>query len=429
MVLYWMVSHQIWAQDTITVYKSDLIPKLMDRNKTLKIANQEAEMARSDYNQSKALYLPSITVSHTAIFTNNPLMAFGSKLNQQKLTEEDFDPALLNDPDQVENYATDIMVQQPLLNLDGIQMRKAAKVQSEAMALKADRTREYLEFEVLNAYMQLQLAYEAVKVLKKAKSTALSGVKFVQDYYDQGLLKKTDLLSVQVRSGEVENRLSYAISSVKNSSDYLAMLLGENLTESVYIPEDRLIDSMNVQVFEGAVPARRKDIMAKEMAVDAYGSMLNASRFKMLPRINAFGNYQLFDDVLFGFNASGYTVGVSLSWALFDGNKSAGQQQKARAAYEKAQVENSQYKEKEQLELNKAGRRLSDAGRKVELALISLNQSAENYRITSDRFREGLEKTTDYLQSETTVFQKELEYKQAIFEYNLTIEYLKFLTK
>ena len=35
-------------------------------------------------------------------------MAFGSKLNQEILTASDFNPALLNDPGQIQNFATEL---------------------------------------------------------------------------------------------------------------------------------------------------------------------------------------------------------------------------------------------------------------------------------------------------------------------------------
>jgi hypothetical protein len=55
---------------------------------------------QADYRQSNSLFLPSITASHTAIATNNPLMAFGSKLNQATITASDFNPEILNNPDR-----------------------------------------------------------------------------------------------------------------------------------------------------------------------------------------------------------------------------------------------------------------------------------------------------------------------------------------
>jgi hypothetical protein len=68
----------------------------------------------------------SITASHTAIATNNPLMAFGSKLNQATITASDFNPEILNNPDRTTNFATKIEVLQPIINVDGLYGRQAA---------------------------------------------------------------------------------------------------------------------------------------------------------------------------------------------------------------------------------------------------------------------------------------------------------------
>jgi outer membrane protein TolC len=88
-----------------------------------------------------------------------------------------------------------------------------------------------------------------------------------------------------------------------------------------------------------------------------------------------------------------------------------------------------QYKKQSQLELNKTNRQLNDAENKVTLTQLALEQSKEAYRIRQNRFNQGLEKTTDLLQSETQMIQKELEHLQSVFEYNFTKQYLQFLTK
>ena len=63
------------------------------------------------------------------------------------------------------------------------------------------------------------------------------------------------------------------------------------------------------------------------------------------------------------------------------------------------------------------------------MAQLALQQSEEAYRIRNNRFQQGLEKTSDLLQAATQMSQKELELLQAVFEYNITKEYLQFLTK
>jgi outer membrane protein TolC len=162
---------------------------------------------------------------------------------------------------------------------------------------------------------------------------------------------------------------------------------------------------------------------------EAYAKMLQSTKMNFLPRLNAFGSYEWYDDTLFGTNAKGYLVGAQVSWVVFDGYKSIGKMEKAKADFQKSEIENQQYKAQSQLDLNKANRQLKDAENKVNLSKLILEQSQEAYRIRSNRFTQGLEKTTDLLQSETQMFQKELEFLQAVFEYNFTQEYVQFLTK
>ncbi|HRM13504.1 MAG TPA: TolC family protein, partial [Flavobacterium sp.] len=154
-----------FSQDTLAISKKDIWLKASDKNLQIKIANQDFKSAQADYRQSKAIFLPSISASYTAIATTNPLMAFGSKLNQEVLTASDFNPALLNDPARIKNFATKIEVLQPLINVDGLYGRQAAKAKMEAFSLQTERTKEYLELEANKAFMELQLGYKAVIVL------------------------------------------------------------------------------------------------------------------------------------------------------------------------------------------------------------------------------------------------------------------------
>ena len=418
-----------FAQDTITISKNELLEKVTDKNLQIKIAEKTLAGAKADYNESNSLFLPKISASHTAMMTTNPLMAFGSKLNQEILTPADFNPALLNDPDKTEIYATRIEVLQPLINVDGLYGRKAAKSKMEAFDLQLERTKEYLELEVNKAFMQLQLAYKAVEVLEKANATAQANLKLIENYNKQGLLQKTDLLSVQVRVNEVKNQLQYAKSNVQNASDYLAFLLDESNENKVYKPLEVIENTIEISTFETQLSANRKDVLAMDKSVEAYEKMAKMSQMNFLPRLNAFGSYEMYDTQLFQTGAKGYTIGAQLSWDIFDGYKSIGKFQKAKAEFQKAEVEAKQYKAQSQLELNKTNRQLTDAENKVNLTKLALEQAQEAYRIRANRFQEGLEKTTDLLQSETLQQQKELEYLQAVFEYNFTQKYLEFLTK
>lgn len=423
------LSAVVRSQDTITLSKNDIWSKVSEKNLQLKIQDQEFKSAEADFKQSNSLFLPDVSVSHTGISTTNPLMAFGSKLNQEILTPSDFNPSLLNNPDVTNNFATKIQVLQPLINLDGVYGRQAAKSKMEAVQLQSERTKEYLELETAKAFMQLQLAYKAVIVLENAELTADANLKFINNYFKQGLLQKTDVLSVEVRVNEIKNQVQLAKSNIRNASDYLAFLMQEDMRGKVYRPVEELESSISIIENDLSLKDGRKDIMAMMKSNDAYEAVLKSAKMNFLPRLNAFGTYELYDNKIFGTEAKGYLVGVQLSWNVFDGYKSIGKRQKALADYHKSEASVNQYKAQSQMELDKTSRQLKDAGYKVSLAKLALKQSQEAYRIRNNRFKQGLEKTSDLLGSETQMFQKELEYLQSVFEFNFTQQYLTFLTK
>jgi outer membrane protein TolC len=417
---------QGYAQQATLISKDEVAARVIENNNSIKISEQEFLEAKADFSQTKAVFLPNITASHTGIVTTNPLMAFGSKLNQGILTANDFNPNLLNNPDRVQNFATIIEVQQPLINVDGIFQRKAARASMEAMSLKRQRTQEYLSFEVEKAYMQLQLAYKGVAVLEKAQKAANANLSLAQNSFKQGYLQRADVLNVQVRVTEVENQLQMAQSNVKNASNYLSFLMDDE-TYVVYQPSDSL-QVKTIAVKDNDFSENRSDVKAMQLATTAYEAANKADRMAFLPRLNAFGSYELYDENMFQAGSNGYVVGAQLSWDLFKGSQRIGKAQKSQATFEKSQLEYNQYVSQSKLEINKALRMLTDAQNKLKLATMALSQSEESLRIRTNRFKEGLEKTSDLLGAETQFAQKELEYYQTIFELNYAQAYLNYLT-
>lgn len=426
-LLFFVLSLVLHSQEKVAITKSEVLTKVSENNTSIKISEEDFNQAKADFRQTNAVFLPNITASHIAMATTNPLMAFGSKLNQEILTANDFSPALLNDPSQIENYATKFEIQQPLINVDGMFQRKAAKSKMEAMSLKTERTQDYLAFEVEKAYMQLQLAYKAVDVLEMALEAANANKQLADNSFKQGYLQRADVLNVEVRVTEVKNQLQSAKSNVQNASNYLSFLMNDD-TYVIYTPTDEL-EVKTTTIEDKSISENRSDIKAMELASNAYEAMNKADKMAFLPRLNAFGSYELYDDQIFQADASGYLFGAQLSWDIFQGAKRFGKAQKSKSEFEKSKLEYKQYVSQSNLELNKAKRAFIDAENKLQLNTLALEQSEESLRIRTNRFKEGLEKTSDLLIAETQYAQKQLEYYQTIFEYNYTQAYLQFLTK
>jgi outer membrane protein TolC len=402
------------SQEIIPISKASVLAKVSENNTAIKISEEEFNVSKADYKQTNAVFLPNITASHTGISTTNPLMAFGSKLNQGILTAADFNPALLNDPTTTQNFATIIKVEQPLINLDGFYQRKAAKSKMEAMSLKTARTQDFLVFEVEKAYMQLQLGYQGVSVLQKALEAANANKKMADNSFNQGFLQRADVLNVEIRVTEVKNQLQTAKSNVQNASNYLSFLMNDK-NDVVYKPTESL-NVFDFNVDDKIISENRADIKAMGLAIKGFEAMNKADKMAFLPSLNAFGSYEIYEAKIFQGDGNGYVIGAQLSWNIFQGSKRFGKAQKSKAEFEKSKLEYDQYVSKSNLELSKVKRQLADAKNSLELTRLAVEQSKESLRIRKNRFKEGLEKTSDLLTAETQFAQKQLEYYQTIYQ-------------
>lgn len=421
-------STSLEAQEQSPISLEEVKAQARSNNTDLKLFQKKYEVARANYEQTRAVLLPQVRLTNTSTFTNNPLMAFGFKLLQRDVSAPDFDPSVLNDPGDVENFNTRIEVQQPIINVDGWEQRKAANLQLEISGLQEERYLEYLDLEVTKTYMQLQLAYKSVAVLEKARETALENEKTARDNLDQGLIQNADFLNVQVRKGEVENQLLAAKGQVENVSEYLNVLIG-NGTDSYLIPETDLLPQESKESEQLVLNNERKDIRANAIAAEAQKKMYSSSKLNFVPRANAMASYEWNDPEIFGFGANNYMIGIQLSWDLFGGYKNIGKIHKEKALLEQAQLEQQKYLDQSEMELNKALRQRTESQNRMVLAGLAMEQSEEALRVITNRFEQGLEKTMDLLYAESQFLEKELAYYESVFNLNYSQAFLEFLSK
>jgi outer membrane protein TolC len=417
----------LMAQQTVRLTMDEAVENSSLNNKEILIATIDEGIAKSNYKQTQAIFLPQVGVSYTALTTNNPLNAFGFKLQQKIITQADFDPEKLNHPDATNDFTAKVDIQQPLVNMDMMYMRRAAKKQSEMYGYKTQRTKEYVAFGARKAYMQLQLAYKAVDVLEEALKTAKDIEFFTRNRLEQGLLQRSDLLNVQVQVSTIESNLSEARSNIKNASDYLSLLMGKttgtvySVTDEAWQEETGKIDTIN------SVPATRADFQAMQKAIEAADMMVKSDRMGYLPKLNAFASYQLNDNRMTGFGADAYLAGIQLSWNIFKGNKTRNVVVSQKLERNKLIEQSNLQKMQGQVELDKTHRDLADAQFKIQEQKLSVDHATESLRIVKDRYQEGLVNTTDVLLSQTQLSQQQLGYEQAVFTWNVTQAYLQFL--
>jgi outer membrane protein TolC len=395
-------------------------------NKDIQLATLDEAGAQARYRQSNAAFLPQIKLSYTGISTNNPLNAFGFKLQQQAITQTDFDPTLLNNPSITQNFMTKAEWLQPILNLDAWFQRQAIQEQQVVYSFKTKRTKEYVAFEVQKAYAQLQLAHHAKDVVDETVQIINAIYMATYNRFEKGYLQKSDVLQVEVQVKTAGSQLAEAQSNVRNASDYLGLLMG--VQGGTIYQVDSITRNVTIESTPETIPPDRADFRAMESAISAHEKLINSGTMSYFPKLNAFGEYMINDSDAFGFGSNAYLVGAQLSWTLFNGTATRSKISEQRIERNKAIRQLSLQKDHAQLELNKTTRQLHDAQFAMQQQETAVSQSAEALRIVQNRYQQGLVSTTDVLQAQSLLAQQKLLLAQAIYQHNTTTAYLIFIT-
>jgi len=390
-----------------------------ENNREVLKALADVEAAKAGNQQANAAFLPAVELSSGYSTSNDPLYAFGFKLQQQGVTMADFDPAVINSPGQTNHFNTQVMVEQPLINVDAWMGKSAAGKQLKATEQKTAYTREYVSFMVKQTYYALQLAQSRVDVMKKAQVTTNAYLKMAEDNLEQGYMKEADVMAIKVRRYEQVALVQEAENQVKSVKETLNFLMGQDINRAIEVSDS--ISQVAFTFNTATSIFNRSDVVAMQYGLEAQEKMTRSDLMKFAPRINAFGMYNMYDADFGGFDANSYMVGIKLQWRIFNGGRNIGKYKQSKAHYNKAQVAYQDYLAKENMELSKATRAIAVAESQLATYNLAADEAKESLRIRTNRYNQGMESTSDLLAAETKAEESILKKLNAIYNYNVAV--------
>jgi len=414
----------VQAQQHITLEEAtDLAIK---NNESLRQSATDTKIAKEQSDGANAVFMPQIDMDYTAMVTNNPLNSFGFKLNQEIVTQDDFNPASLNDPGNNQNFAAQLQMKQPLLNLDAIYKRQSARKMVRVKLYSQQYREKYLRFQIKKAYMQIALAYDNEKMMQQVVDMAQSFADRAGAMNDEGLIQTSDLLEAKTYLLKTKTQLQQAQSGIENSCDQLSLLMGADISE-LYT-----VDHTNTNTLpSGIITAdwsNRGDILAMKEGILATMDNTKANKMSLLPRINGFASYQLNDNHFAEFDANSYMAGISLSWKLFGGTQRIHKIKIARLSMDKMQSKLNQTQMQAQVNYNQATRANNDLNKEIIQKKSMVSQMEEAWRIQSDRYDQGLASTSDLLRVQSQLAQQHLSLAMTYFKRNVNMAWMQLLT-
>lgn len=364
-------------------------------NPDARIAQHRIAAAQAGVEQANAAFWPRVQVQSSYTRTDNPMMVFGSILNQRS-----YSPTLnFNDVPDLDNFNARGLVTVPLYaggrNAAG---RQAAKANTEAAKFDSAAIRNALGFEVSRAFHTVLKTRSFIQAAEAAVSSFEGSLGVASRRLDGGTLLKSDVLDIEVRLAQAREDLVRARNANALAQRALRNLLG--IEEGEFsVAESAPV----VTVPDSGDIAQRPEVTAASERTVAAQAQVRGSRSGYQPRVSAFGSL----DYDYGWVTEGdgksYSAGVMVQWDLWDGRSTRGKVREAQANLESMREEERKLRLALDLEVEQARLNLNAAGERLAVSSKMVEQAAESAALIRRRFEQGLALSTQLIDSETAL--------------------------
>lgn len=330
--------------------------------------------------------------------------------------------------DIVNTYNLQLTLQQPIFT--GFRLSGSADVAEynyKAAQQDFSADKNTLIFNIKNAYWGLFKAKEVKKVVDENVDQIKAHLDDVQNLFKQGLSTRNDLLRVQVQLAEAELRQIDANNAVRLANISLNNVINLPLSTKIEIEEnvepqqDKLpgIDDLTDMTYKN-----RPELKAMDFRVKASETGIKVANSTWWPQIYLQGNYnyarpnQRIFPLTDEFKGT-WDVTVNLQMNLWNWGQTSDQSTQAEAMYEQTKDSYETLKDAVTLEVTQNYLNVLRAKERISVSAGSVNQAEENYRVTSDKFKNGLVLNSDLIDAEFDLLQAKTNYVQALVDYQL----------
>jgi outer membrane protein TolC len=206
-----------------TFTQTQAIAYALEHHPDLATGRKESELARDRIDLARTGRMPSVGISLSAKYANNPMDAFVDPLLAGDVTQQDFDPANLNDPDNSHLLAGELSLRMPLYDWGRVdaQINSASSehVVSEAMQEQRSELVAYRAWQsyqaVINAIRSISVIEDAIKAAQQHANTTAELVRAGRIVESDQLTAELNLTGLQAMRAQATHRLNHAKSQLK----------------------------------------------------------------------------------------------------------------------------------------------------------------------------------------------------------------------
>ena len=373
-------------------------------NHEIKSLQNATQAQEKDIGIARSYLLPRISIEERYLRTTNPGYAFMSRLNQERIEVQDFNPDSLNHPEAINDYQSSLTVEQPLYIRKAYIGLDMSKTEARAMGEDLSRKREDIAFQVFKACLVIISAKEYVHAVEQGVEDAREHKRVAELRYKNGLTQYADTLRASTALMEARQKMNIADKNVKLAKRGLGILLATTDSVDVDYP------AINLPLYDLSVYLKaaesRSDLRAAQLRGENAQHNIRMVEAGYFPYLGLGGTYQLNDhNSPLGSEGNNWQIMAFMRWELFDGAKREYERAKAKHLAAQADEQVSAMKKGVSFRIYEAYMNMEKALKNMELAREALKTAEEGTRLLKMRYENGFSSLADLLSAQSSLEQ------------------------
>jgi outer membrane protein TolC len=383
----------------------------------VRIAQKRIAAARAGIEQANSALWPKLEFQSSYVRTDNPMLVFGSILNQRAFSRS----LNFNDVPDVDDLNVSGGLTQPLYTGGAITAgRRAAKASATAASADAEGVRNALAFETVRTFHTILKTRAFILAADAGVRSFEHNLTIASNRVATGTALKTDLLDIHVRLAQAREDLVRARNAHSLSVRALRNLLGLEEGELVVSETAPAVSAPPRSDFSS-----RPELIAIAQQQRAADARIQQAKAGFRPRLNAFGRL----DYDYGWKTDGdgksYTAGMMVQWDIWDGKLTRSRVQEAEANLEMLQETERKLRLAIGFEVEQAQLQLQEANERLAVTEAAVAQAQESVELTRPRFEQGLMLSTQLIDSETALIGARVRRAEAEADQHIAIAALR----
>ncbi|MFV0157657.1 TolC family protein [Empedobacter falsenii] len=404
------------AQET-NVSLQEVIQQSLQNNKSVKVAEAAKNTSEYKVQSAKNNRLPDISLSgqYMHLFTTTNV--------DIKLPMQSSGGGMGVEPNQ-------LLLGQASASIPvfaGFKIKNAIK-SSELMVdlsnLQIEATKENVVWQAINLYFGLYKTQRSIDVLNENLVRANQRVKDFQNFLDNGIIARNDLLRAKLQASNVQVAIDEAETQYKNINYRLNLLTGQDESKIVHVDNVETLKTIN-QNSQDYV--NRTDVKSYDVKNQIADSQIKIAKAAYYPQLAISAGYIAMDIDKVASVTNATNVGVGLKYDLSSLYKNKAEVEIAKALKLENEMQKETTIDKAKVEMNEAFQKYDLAKKKNNVYKEAVEQANENYRIVKDKNDNGLADTDDLLEADVQQLQAKInqvvgdaDEQLAIYEYYYT---------